>query len=218
MPADIVDVNAFTSPVVRPVDSDPRNAASVFTPFQALSDRTRRLLNIAQGTENVESAQSFKRVVGAEWFDAPTNPGGVIRWELSGSNAWAATAAGVGNVRGSLNDLLPEGCTITRLRAMVTPATARTGANRMLLELRRVTYTLPAAPAVTPASDSSAVVFSAFDDLTTAQQMIDSTVISEPISKSTIDLVVSVASGTGGSAGDLVHMLEITYTDPGRRW
>lgn len=43
MPANITDVSAFTSPIVVPVDGDPRNAASVGTAIQGLANRTRFL-------------------------------------------------------------------------------------------------------------------------------------------------------------------------------
>jgi len=49
MAQDIVDQDAFTDPVVEPVDGDVRNAASVQVPFRALANRTRRLKNRIDG-------------------------------------------------------------------------------------------------------------------------------------------------------------------------
>lgn len=46
MPKDLTDVDEFTDPISVPVDSDPRNAASVETPFQGLANRTRNLKGI----------------------------------------------------------------------------------------------------------------------------------------------------------------------------
>lgn len=45
MPKNLVDVNAFTDPIVVPVDADARNAASVEVGFQGLANRTRHLVS-----------------------------------------------------------------------------------------------------------------------------------------------------------------------------
>ena len=219
MPQNITDVDTFTDPVTAPADGDPLNAASIINDgLQDLSNRTRRLMSVAEGSQDVQTPQTFTRTVSASWLVPVLNPGAVVQWETDGTEGWRAVAAIVGELRGSLNDLLPEGATVTRARAMVDPITGRSGANRMGLELRRVTYTLPAAPAVKPASDASVSLFATFDDTTADQQMIDSGVISEAISKATTDLVLYVRSGLGGSAGDDVNAIELTFTDPGRRW
>jgi len=219
MVAPITDVSTFTDPVTAPTDGDPLDAASInTTAIQALANRTRRLMNVAEGAFDVQTPATFKRIVSASWLVPVVNPGAVIQWETGGTEGWSAVAAIVGELRGSINDLLPDGCTVTRVRAMVTPASARAGANRMGLELRRVTYGLPVAPAVTPATAGFASLFATFDDASAAQQMIDSGAISEVINKLTTDLVVFVRSGLGGSVNDDVHAIEITFTDPGRRW
>ena len=220
MPQNITDVDTFTDPVTAPADGDPLNAASIINDgLQDLSNRTRRLMSIAEGSQDVQTPSTFTRTVSAaSWLVPALNPGAVVQWETDGAEGWRAVAAIVGELRGSLNDLLPEGATVTRVRAMVDPASARAGANRMGLELRRVTYTLPAAPAVKPASDSAASLFAVFDDASADQQMIDSGIISEAISKATTDLVLYVRSGLGGSAGDDVNAIELTFTDSGRRW
>lgn len=49
MPANITDVDAFTTTVVAPVDGDARNAASVTQGLQPLANRTRLLLNASAG-------------------------------------------------------------------------------------------------------------------------------------------------------------------------
>jgi len=171
MPQNITDVDTFTDPVTAPADGDPLNAASIINDgLQDLSNRTRRLMSIAEGSQDVQTPQTFTRTVSAAWLVPAINPGAVVQWETDGTEGWRAVAAIVGELRGSLNDLLPEGATVTRIRAMVDPASARAGANRMGLELRRVTYTLPAAPAVKPASDASVSLFATFDD-TTADQL-----------------------------------------------
>ena len=219
MTTPIVDVNAFTDPVIVPTDGDVRDSASVEAPFQMVSNRTRNLMNIARGTADVQTPVAGRlRVVSASAFVPILNPGAIVQWETDGNNGWRAVAAIVGELRFSLNSVLPDGVTITRVRAMMTPASARAGANRMGLELSRVTYTLPVAPAVTPAGDSAASVFAVFDDASASQQMLDSGVISEATSKLTKDLVLFCRSGLGGSVGDDVHMVELTYTDPGKRW
>ncbi len=221
MTTNITDVDTFTDPVVVPTDGDTRDAASVEAPFQMLSNRTRRLMSIAEGTQDVQTPQSFTRVIAATWLDAPAMPGALVRWE-AGDSVWVAASTANAVLRGSLNDLLSDGCTVTRVRAMVTPAAVRAGADRMLLEVERVTYGFPVAPALTPATDSSASIVQVFDDTSgasgTAQQVIDSGIISEVIDKSDDDLALTVWSGNGGSAGDIVHAVELTFTDPGRRW
>lgn len=219
MTSPIVDVDAFTDPLLTWDDGEDVDATKMLEVTQLIANRTRRLMNIARGAADVQTPVTLRlRCVGAEWLDAPKNPGAASNWEIGGNGEWDAIAAIVGTLRGSLNDLLLDGCTVTRVRCMVTPASARTGGDRMGLELRRTTYTLPAAPAVTPASDSTASLFAVFDDESSDQQMIDSGVISELIDKATTDLVLQVRSGLTGSTGDRVHMVEITFTDPGRRW
>ena len=218
MTTPIVDVDVFTDPLLTQDDGEDVDATVMLSINQPIANRTRRLMNIAEGVSDVQTPRTVVRVVSASWLVPTLNPGAIVQWETDGSEGWSAVAAIVGELRGSMNDLLPEGATIIRLRAMVTSAFARVGASRMGFELKRVTYGLPVAPAVTPATDGTASLFATFDNAAAEQQMIDSGVISELIAKATTDLVVFVRSGLGSGVGDDVHAIEITFTDPGRRW
>lgn len=62
MPANITDVDAFTAPVQTPASGETRTAASVATPIQGLSNRTRWLYSRALDTIGVTAA-ALKAIV-----------------------------------------------------------------------------------------------------------------------------------------------------------
>lgn len=66
MPANIVDVDAFTTPVVVPVDGDDYDASSVEVGFQALANRTLNLQN--QVTDLFDTVKSYPHTVTRQWM------------------------------------------------------------------------------------------------------------------------------------------------------
>ena len=68
MPTNLTDVSTFTSPVAVPADGDARNAASVETPFQSLSNRTKYLKDTIEAGSTkirlVSSTAALKALTG----------------------------------------------------------------------------------------------------------------------------------------------------------
>src|SRR5690349_19116610 len=63
MPKNLTDVSSFTSPIVVPVGGDVRNAESVETPFQGLSNRTKYLYDaIVNGVSRLRQAADIAAV------------------------------------------------------------------------------------------------------------------------------------------------------------
>lgn len=65
MPQNITDVATFTAPIVAPADGDPEGAASVLTPFQGLSNRTRYLYSLIGAANGLATLDSTARVAAA---------------------------------------------------------------------------------------------------------------------------------------------------------
>jgi len=64
VPVDITDVDEFTDPITAPAGGDVRNSASVVSPVQKLSNRTRYLQNKGY---TLKSIQVFSTAGGATW-------------------------------------------------------------------------------------------------------------------------------------------------------
>jgi len=106
----------------------------------------------------------------------------------------------------SLNNFIPDGCTVTRVRAYVTPGAIRAPGNRMRLwGYRRAN------------SSEVPAVFGGFlafpeDDGTTNPQWIAANGLTQIIDTDAYHYQVGVRSGSG-SGGDKLLSLEITYTE-----
>lgn len=200
----------YTANVSVPEDNvDLRTAASVETAFQALANRTKYIKD---------------RIVSDEWvyptgktrtttiFPADASQYGT--WTLTPSAILISGSSAYARLDLNLAPYLPDGATVTRVRALVDPGAARSGANRMTLALYERIFGF-ASPSV-PASTQK---FIAYDDTTAALQSIDSGTISVAVSRNSGQaLLLWLACGNDANANpDAVYGFEITWTDPGPR-
>ena len=133
MPANITDVDAFTSPIVVPLASEAAELGPLVTAYQSLANRTRYLYNIV--VEPVTIAFSVSPFAGT--WETGWTIGNTV---LQGTSDSAIQELPL--------DFLPDGAVLKRVRALVTP-----GANTMSLGLRTRTMDF-----ATPAAGSNTVV------------------------------------------------------------
>lgn len=141
MPKDLVDLDVFTNPVRVPVGTDPRNAASVETPFQALANRTEFLRERIQPQRTVELRLSlYEAIQHGPWT-----------WSTPVGN-YLQTTSGNGNSTNlvwPLRGRIPAGAEIQRIQAIVDMGEAAAG-GMTLSALSRVFNFL--SPATVPSS------------------------------------------------------------------
>ncbi len=169
------------------------------------------LWDVIRGADTLDPAPSIVRAYSGAIFK-PHPAAAWSEWINGSTGGWTSDATNSARIlKTSLNAILPEGATITNLEAMVNPGAARTGTDRMLLEVRRSTWDTT----VSPPTDSFATPVQVYDDATANQQMIVASAISQTIDKDNTDLEVYIYSGQTGAAADEFLMLEITYNNPG---
>lgn len=212
MPKNLTDVDAFTSPVAVPVDSDTANAASVETGFQALSDRTRYVYNVLNNEEWVTSPASRYLVLAAAGL-------------FAGQNGWQSASAGFASIALStvdnagahltLNRVLPSDAVLDRVDVLVNPGAARASGSNMSVSL----WEMPAYDfGSPPAAPTGNLLADVEDDTTTALQVITLSGLAYTLDSQTDGLVLSVHAGaTAGASPDHVHALRFIYTDVGPR-
>lgn len=143
------------------------------------------------------------------------------------ANCWTAEVFGDGfkvvsdanfaKLHFSIADMIPNGATITRIRAAVKPGAARTSTDRMSLYAWDLGVAWPTAPAATPVTVSAAndLMTIDYDDGTTAAQVLDSGAVTLVNDRANYQIIVQIMAGNdGGSNEDEVYGLEITYTGP----
>lgn len=136
---------------------------------------------------------------------------GVVDWQVQGSGGRSQAIGRV--VNGMLSwclDGLPAGAVITRIRLLVNPGSGQAGSNRMFVRGDRnvVSGTTPSlAFTVGPyyASTGSG-----------SNEWIDSGTISLNVTAAGV-IEITARSNSVTAAGDIVEMLELTWTDPGPR-
>ena len=221
MPKNLTDASTYSSPIAVPVDSDPRNAASVETPFQQLANRTKYLADRVGGSGG-----------GSEWVydDAPrsrtriVSPFAFMEGKLATGDAqlWTVAAfvsTGTGYSRTSQADRaqlvadishwLPIFANLTRVQVLVAPGAARgTVGDRVTVSLFRQTPSF-STPAI-PVADGP--IGEATDDGTTNVQVIDTGVIDEDVDRASQLCLRIVAGADGGTNKDDVHSILLTYT------
>lgn len=200
----------YTANVSVPEDNaDLRTAASVETAFQALTNRTKYIKD---------------RIVSDEWVYPtgktrtttiyPCDAGRDGTWTFTPTALTATGASAYATVSLNLSKHVPDGATITRVRALVDPGAARTGSNRMTLALyeRVFGFASPSVPAATQR-------FIAYDNATGSLQSIDSGTISVAVSRNSGQaLLLWLSCGNDANVNyDAVYGFEITWTDPGPR-
>lgn len=211
MPVNITDVDAFTDPITSPAGADPANAASVLQIAQKLANRTRYLYNllVGSGTRTLRLSPWIGVGVAASSSAAPV---------------WLSQANGVDPAEGqhlvsgadfaarhvAISDIVPDGATVTRVKALVKPGATRVS-GRMVLELFRHVQSWS-----TPYADSFIGPLHDFpDNGTTDAQPIDTGPISLVVDRSAEQLVARLVAGDdGGTNRDRVLGWEIQFTGP----
>lgn len=218
MPTDIVDVDAFTSPVTVPADGDPLNSASVVgTAFQRLANRTR---NLANRTGEDDGLSEFKysgavreRTImihpsrgaqGSGWdpgvFGVPPNEG----WRYASQANFAQWIFPLGKA-------LPYAALLKSARVMVAPGAMRTGTNRMSIAYFETVINFGALT-----ETYNGPLGEVFDDGTTDRQNIPLT-IGSPLFISQAAggqyVIVVTAGSTAGASSDDIIGLELVFDD-----
>lgn len=159
MPANITDVDAFTTPVVVPVGSDAAGLTYITPAYQALANRTHYLNKLAN--------------------DVTTRTFVVSPWECTWTSGWTPSASSLLSTTNSAElrmslDFLPNGALLRRIRVLVTP-----GANTMDVTLSKRTLTFTGSPSAGSNTNvfigaSSGTALQAIDiDLTGLEETID---------------------------------------------
>ena len=211
MPKDLTDSSTFTAPVSVPVDSDPRNAASVETPFQALANRTRYLLNQIETDGALEVELSPISGVQGET--------GISAWDYgAGVGAPSVDSAANGSeLYFDLAKYLPDGATITDIDVMVTEGAARSLGSRMSVSLQvsTPTWTGGGSTATTlylseTSGGGGDEIFSISDEVNAGISWVNVT-----IDKTTKAYTLVIRAGTDGSHNaDRVKHIRVHYTAP----
>lgn len=211
MPVNITDVDTFTDPIVAPADSDPADRTYVLTIAQGLANRTRNLQN--RFTENDAITWRLSPWIGeglaASASAAPTWLSQVFGADPNeGQHLVSGVDFAVRHV--PISDIVPDGATVTRIKALVKPGAARVS-GRMVLELFRhlQAWTAPYANSfVGPLHDFA-------DNGTTDEQPIDTGIISLAIDRSAEQLVARLVAGDdAGTNRDRVLGWEIQFSGP----
>lgn len=213
MPANLTDVDAFTSPVVVPVDGDVRNAASVVQGFQPLADRTRNLQNKVR-TDLTDRGCFISGARGMPAFDtatskphfSPLNP-------ASGSAVVFCQDIQKGRLSWDIypGDAVPFSCRVTTLRAFVERTGADPGAGlRMELEA----YKLDASLATTLLASQEAGAGTGNTSITISGLTEDliATNTSVYVPGETLGLRVVCYAKDVASPNDRIYFLEVRYT------
>lgn len=232
MPVNITESSVYAPSVAVPIDSEAANVASVVAPntgFQALADRTRNLVGRVGGTSGlgeheyvdatgnqadktrtrvispIDFAHGVSQIIGAsttvQYFSV-----------AAFSNTFALTSQyDRARIVADVSKYLPEGATLTRVEAMVTPGVIRgTVADRMFLDVSASSpvWGTPAIPAGTQLANVT-------DDGTLNVQVIDSLALTEVISRSRQVLVLLRCGIDSGTNKDDIHSLRLSFNAPG---
>lgn len=186
MAHNLTEADTYTANVSVPDAADARTAASVETPFQALTNRAKylytRLTKLAgfysDGTFHIGAQAAI--VVAAEWvWGVPS-----IGWFSTGNAQVLVVPVGA--------ECLPNGATWTGCTARVNPAIARAGANRMQV----LAYKISSVGVWTLIGSGT------YDDATTNEQTVTVSGLTEVIDRTAYSYAIRVVSGTGGASGD----------------
>jgi len=173
MPANLTDVDTYTTPVQVPAGSDPRALTYLLTAFQALANRTHFL------------ALRTVVVVERTFVVSPHRAQFTTGWTRS-NNTLTSTS---NNAPLYLPlDFLPTGSVIKRVKALVTP-----GANTMGLELRSRTLDF-----TTPGSGSD-ILIETVTTSGTSLQVLTTTPQSETVNHTSGKHYVAVVTANSGA-------------------
>lgn len=195
MAINLTETDTYTANVLVPEAGDGRTAASVVTPFQALTDRVKylytRLIKLAgfysDGTFHLGLWSGV--ATAAAWNYLAT------AWVSAGDTSYVIVTIGA--------DTLPHGATLTGFTVRVNPGVARaTTGNRMQFEVYRIN-----------SSGTWALVGGTYDDGTTNAQTVTKSGMTEVIDRNTYSYALRVTSGNdGGTNLDTFNAAAIVRT------
>ena len=217
MPHNLTDVSTFTNPVPAPADGDNDAQASFDPAFQALANRTKFLKDVALGGigtwPRVGMVQKISLITGQS-NDVPTY------WGCTGvptTLQWVSDAAHAGSLVFPLDAHLRSGQTITQYDAIVHPANARTGGNKMTVKLYYIAHDITGATEPVAPTQIAVVTGSSSDDGTANKQRISVSGLSHVVDKDANEYFLRVTAGGATAGFDRVYMAQIVVTDPGPR-
>ncbi len=195
----LTDVDAWAASIVAPADGDNRNAASVVTPLQSLTNRTFNLRNLIYAATPV----TVVRFVGAGYQSTADASGSAAGWVHNDASPTVAFSTGATTAKRhlSFDHMLPNGATITQVRARVDPAGAQGSTNRMSAQVF--------VGDITGTQYSSAVTY---DDGTSSAQWITISGLSIVVDKTQRTYGVAVRNNAVTYIGDTFYGAEITFT------
>jgi len=201
----LTDIATWSTQVQVPEDNiDLVNGESVEPDsFQLLANRTAYL------REFVDAQSPASRTVLIPLFGSfatstfPISPGAL-------PIAVASSAGGSASVEVLIGRYVPVGATITKVRALVNPATSEAiASDRMSLELFKSTIS------GTTLTHATQGVYNCATSAT-GIQWIDSGTISKSVGASEV-WTAKVAAGLNVGVSDIFQIVEVTFTDPGAR-
>lgn len=218
MPENLTDSSEFTTPIVVPVGTDPRTAASVKLLAQGLANRAALLGNRTKDPTDEE----FKYLTDAG-VPNPKNR----RLRIPGtrltprSGALVSSTNNPGRLQLDTNSAfyevffdLPAGVRIVAVRALVTPGAARAGANRMQFGA----FSRPINPFSNVGFGSATAIGAAAADAgNTNFQVIEVTGLTHDVAEADVHWLFVQAGNTAASNGDWVTCFEVEYTATGPR-
>lgn len=196
MAHNLTETDTYTANVSVPDGGDARLAASVETPFQALTNRAKylytRLIKLAgfysDGTFQLDSLHG--QALSTSWSFLAT--------------AWSSIADSEYLFFPIDASVLPHGATLTGFSARVNPGAGRaTPGNRIQFEVYKITMS----------GTWSIVGSGTYDDGTTNLQTVTKTGLTEVINRNTYSYVLRITAGnTGAASPDAFYGAEVSRT------
>lgn len=217
MPKNLTDVSTFTAPIVVPVGTDPRTAASVELAVQGVANRS-----LLHTNRTLDANSEFAYVDAAGTPITKTRrmriPGNAL---VPRNGAALTTTTFPGRVELDTDSAfyeapfaLPAGVQIVAIRALVTPGAARAGANKMQFGA----FSRPIEPFNTGGFGSSTSIgTAAADSGAAAFQVIAIASLTHDVAEPDVHWLFVQAGNTTSSAPDSVTMFEVEYTATGPR-
>lgn len=196
MAHNLTETDTYTANVSVPDGADSRTAASVETPFQALTNRARYLYNrliklagfYSDGTYQLDTIHG--QCIAASW--------------LLGNTYWLSTGDAQYLPIPIDASVLPHGATLTGFSARVNPGVARaTTGNRIQLAVYKISSV----------GVWTIVGSGTYDDGSTTEQTVTMTGLTEVIDRNSYSYALRVTSGSDGATNnDILHAAAISRT------
>ena len=209
MPQNITDVDTFTDPITAPAGADALDETEVLAGLQGVANRTRNIYNILD-LPLAAIVSDVNAVCGVSDVDATGNS----YWGPNGGSIMNMQTTGLASSTAifyEISHLVREGGTITKVEALVKPASGHT--TGIVLKLDRVTTALPFTgppgnPTITNVATSAA-------SSGTTNQLLTTGTVAEATDGDGAGLawVVTVTSGDNSAAlADTLYGLRLYWT------